>query len=160
MTDVLKWIEGEFKYTEHYNGCESEHIFCAARKEIKQLRAQLKGRGHDTTCDGPSLPSQVKVGGFTHTIEDWDPREAESRDHFGECQRNRKLIRVDCSYGDRQSAKTLLHEILHVIYSEWSIKDSDDEEAVVDSMSNGLHAVYRDNPELMRWIADRLGGEK
>ncbi len=106
------------------------------------------------------FPSQVKVGGFTHTIESWDHKEADSRGSFGECQRNRRLIRVDKSFGERQSAKTLLHEILHVVYAEWTIKQGDDEEAVVDATSNGLHAVYRDNPELMRWIADRLGGDE
>ncbi len=103
-----------------------------------------------------TLPTKIKVGGFIYTVEPWDPREADTRKRFGECLSDRKILRIDLSYGTRQAAKTLLHEILHAICTEWSIDKPDDEESMVDPLSNGLHAVYRDNPEAMKWIGKIL----
>jgi hypothetical protein len=39
--DVLTRIERATRGAEHWEGCESEHLLCAAHREIKTLRQRL-----------------------------------------------------------------------------------------------------------------------
>lgn len=74
-------------------------------------------------------------------------------------------------------ANTLLHEILHVIYTQYLLdeamvvqnkkKSSDmvrkedkeiSEERIVNSIANGLTEMYTRNPRIAEWLWERLNG--
>ncbi len=44
---------------------------------------------------------------------------------------------------------TILHEVLHVIYDEYALSESDKEERIVSAFTNGMCQVMRDNPDVM-----------
>ena len=98
------------------------------------------------------LPKSVKVGPFTYSVLDWDTHEANDRTRFGEHSGDLQVIRVDTSYGHQRSACTLLHEILHAIFSVWNMEHTDSEERIVKSLANGISTVWADNPEVFAWI--------
>lgn len=108
-------------------------------------------------ADTFQLPESVKVGAFAYEIIAWDAKEAADTKHYGEASQRQQRIRIDISFGRRRAASTLLHEILHCIWMAWSMHEGDPEERVMDTLESGLAAVYCDNPEVMRWIAESLG---
>jgi len=55
-------------------------------------------------------------------------------------------------------ANTLLHEIMHVIYHNYSIGTPEEEEKIVESFSNGLFAFLRQNQNFV--IEELLGNKK
>ena len=103
-----------------------------------------------------SLPTHVKVGVFDYRIESWNSKDANSSRRYGETDNDQKKIRIDESYSGRQTATTLLHEIQHAIWSLWTIESKYNEEDTIVRMTHGLATVWRDNPDLMQWIHERL----
>jgi hypothetical protein len=53
-------------------------------------------------------------------------------------------------------AETLLHEISHVVWWVYNLKDEDDEERTVHTMATGLTQVFRDNPKVLEYIKESL----
>jgi len=98
------------------------------------------------------LPAKVKVGYHDYKIETWHPSEASGARRYGETNGISRTIRIDTSFSPRQTAETLLHEILHCICDIWNIEDEDKEERVVSAMSAGLATVWRDNPDVLSFI--------
>jgi hypothetical protein len=49
---------------------------------------------------------------------------------------------------------TILHELLHgVVYMfDINFRNSREEEKVVRKIANGLHTVFKDNPEFVEWL--------
>lgn len=85
--------------------------------------------------------------------------DAASKERYGECDNNKKLIAVDVQWGDGQVAKTLLHEILHAVSNAMALdaKEFECDEDMVNPMANGLAAVMRDNPKTFKAIMEALG---
>lgn len=102
------------------------------------------------------LPKQVKIGWRIFTIEAFDRLEAIGRDRYGECNKVSGVIRVDTVHGPRQTAETLLHEIMHAMFSVWALREKDGEEEIVGTASHALCSVWVDNPEVLAWIASQL----
>jgi hypothetical protein len=62
-------------------------------------------------------------------------------------------IHLQEKYPTRQKAgEVALHEALHVVWDERGLSDSDGEERIVTSMSRGIFALLRDNPEFREWL--------
>ena len=55
---------------------------------------------------------------------------------------------------------TLVHELLHGVWSVTHLSDEDKEERVVASIATGWLAVLRDNPELCNFINAVITMEK
>jgi hypothetical protein len=105
------------------------------------------------------LPASVKIGHADYGIVIMGAAESTSRDRWGECSHVEGVIRVMRYFpNSRQAAETLLHEINHAIYAVWGVDDADREERVVEHMTAGLTCVLRDNPWLLAWLAECLGG--
>jgi hypothetical protein len=68
----------------------------------------------------------------------------------------RQTIRVDVSYGARQAAETLLHEILHCAFAVFPIYEKDEEERIVKGMSACLATIWRDNADVLSWIGEAI----
>jgi hypothetical protein len=107
----------------------------------------------------PDWPLRIKVGFHDYILEDWPVVEAALAHRHGECDRNRKVIRVCRQFGDFKAAQTMLHEIMHACYCEYNIYDEDVEERTVGALSLALAAVWRDNPGVFAWIAAQIANE-
>ena len=102
------------------------------------------------------FPSKIKIGARDYVLEDWHPTHAAEDGKFGTCDTNYGVIRVCRNHGEQKAATTLIHEIMHAIYAEYSISPDDDEERTVHALSNGMAAVWRDNPAVFAWVGYHL----
>lgn len=108
----------------------------------------------------PGLPSHVTVGPHRITVRaDADTgrllREEDSR---GDSRPDQLLIRLDTDRPHTAVAETLLHEVLHIVWNQTSMRSSeacrDIEEAAVQALTPWLLGVLRDNPELVAYLTD------
>ena len=99
------------------------------------------------------LPNKVRVACFDIEIEEWDHRNATADGNFGTFSCIELKIRIDTTCHPIMIAEVLQHEILHAIYWAYVIKDKDEEERIVSVMATALVQVYRDNPEIMKYIS-------
>jgi hypothetical protein len=57
---------------------------------------------------------------------------------------------------------TLLHELLHAVWHNTDLRGEigkNLEERVIRNLTSGLVALFRDNPQLLKWIVKRLSGK-
>src|SRR5262249_9512432 len=59
-------------------------------------------------------------------------------------------IEVEKGQTPSRERVTLIHELLHAIYTETGLKVGDDEEKIVSLFASSLCMVLRDNPDLVR----------
>ncbi len=90
------------------------------------------------------IPSTVKVGGHTYTVQRriWEERD----DVDGQTLHRLRLIRLDGR--DPDPRDTLVHEILHVIDYVYNAGQLD--EGTVRRLGEGIYQVLRDNPVWVR----------
>ena len=106
-------------------------------------------------------PTQVKVGYRTLKIEYVRPEfiNDDMTESFGEYRSREGRILIQDSLVGQERCNTTWHEILHsVVYifslnqANGPLKEDDAEELVVNTISNAMMGVYRDNP----WLLDML----
>ena len=106
-------------------------------------------------------PTQVKVGYRTLKIEYVRPDfiNDDMTESFGEYRSREGRILIQDSLVGQERCNTTWHEILHsVVYifslnqANGPLKEDDAEELVVNTVSNAMMGVYRDNP----WLLDML----
>lgn len=98
------------------------------------------------------FPTNIKIADRIYSIENWDARLATASNRYGECDKNNRIIRVDTQYGQYQAASTLLHEVMHGIWQEYSIEDGDNEERTIGFLQTALMQVFQDNPAFLAFI--------
>lgn len=105
------------------------------------------------------IPKKVRIGYLDYKIEEYQDDEFEG-DYSPQSQRIR--IRT-LGRSSAFIANTLLHEVMHGVYYHSSLKspnssdsDTETEENVVNGMSNMLSQVFRDNPDLIRYLLKTL----
>lgn len=93
-----------------------------------------------------SIPSEIKVGGYTYTIEKKSPVYVDNSPCYGGCDFSRKVIELDSEY-ESTMPETLIHELLHAIVEESGLRDlkNADEETIIRVMSKGLIQVMEQN---------------
>ena len=55
-------------------------------------------------------------------------------------------------------ANTLIHELMHVVFREYHLKDRSREERVVTTLGFGMTAIYAQNPWVLPYLEDLLHG--
>jgi Zn-dependent peptidase ImmA (M78 family) len=104
-----------------------------------------------------TLPRKIKVGAY-----DWRIKViTDPSDFYGEASFEKAVITIwpaNHQSPDRVVG-TVLHELLHVIYTNEDLEDRAVhsapealEEDIVTGFETGLIALYRDNPKLLNWI--------
>jgi Zn-dependent peptidase ImmA (M78 family) len=63
-------------------------------------------------------------------------------------------IKVDSEVREDRKVNILIHELLHALYERYGLEDGEKEEAVVESLANGLSALFKDNPKLVDYIKE------
>ena len=105
-------------------------------------------------------PRRVKIGAYWYTIK--YSKQVEDR-CVGMCFHHAKSIRIQSDLSLRMLAQVLLHEIMHGIYYEYGLTNSEQsdadnaagmvhEEAAVNGISAGIMQVLVDNPGFRRFL--------
>mgnify|MGYP003137272492 FL=1 len=105
----------------------------------------------------------IKIGFADIKIERVAPSFRKSNtDYFGQYLSRENKIEIQKEVDGIDYATTLLHEILHaVIYLSslnadgGCLKEEDNEEQVVNSITNYLMGVFRDNPKVLEIIKEK-----
>ena len=98
------------------------------------------------------LPTKVKVGIFDYAIIAWGSNSANAQRRFGEFSVMENCIRIDVAAHQFKIVDTLIHEINHAIFYVYKLEDADNEERICSTMASAWAAVYRDNPEIIKWL--------
>ncbi|MDR2902130.1 MAG: hypothetical protein LBU87_03385 [Lactobacillales bacterium] len=92
---------------------------------------------------------KIKIGGITYKISCVDPAYCEN--NMGKVVQISEKIFLNKGLSSEALEQTLLHEILHVIYNNAALSQGDDEERIVTAISNGLYALFVDNPHAFKF---------
>ena len=106
------------------------------------------------------LPDKIKIGWKDVKIEKVKTSFIKNNsDYWGQYIARESKIEIQEEAKGIDLANTLLHEIIHAIVYHSSLnseggplKDGDEEEQAVNSMTNSLMGVFKDNP----WLLDTL----
>lgn len=102
------------------------------------------------------LPASIRVAAFDFAVVPWHPMSAAADRRYGEFSSMEGCIRVDPQAGDIKTCDTLIHEILHAVYWAYTINEQDNEERTVSMIATALVQVFRDNPDLLRFVRKAL----
>lgn len=94
-----------------------------------------------------TLPDKIRISSLDWTIK-LDPLYCKANQICGESNMMRQVITLDPTLSHEMIMVTLMHEIMHVICWQYSLREVIDhktEELVVNSISNGFYAAIKDN---------------
>ena len=100
------------------------------------------------------LPPSIRVGYRDFKLEHWPVNEARADQSYGQCDKGNAIIRIDASISASVTANTVLHELLHAC---WTHIPEEHEELTVSVLADHLTQVWRDNPELVKWLTKNIG---
>jgi hypothetical protein len=112
-------------------------------------------------------PNNVKVGWKDIRIEYIEPQfERNNADFWGQFLSRKGVIEIQKEIQGDDLANTLLHEILHaIVYASslnsegGALEDHKDEEQTVNSITNHLMAVIKDNPWFLDFLKEQIKPE-
>lgn len=104
------------------------------------------------------LPKKAKVGPHTYTLRAVENLESLT-DQTGGVTFSEAVIVYDPAQAHTQLRDTLLHELLHCVIFETplrkELKDSEEEEKLVWTLSPRILALLRDNPQLVAFLTEK-----
>jgi len=100
-----------------------------------------------------ALPDPLRVGHLDYNVV---PSYAVEGNR-GECDFANRVIFVQDRLGDVEKANVLLHEILHAAWDAGDLADVNPEEKIVTILANQLTAIWRDNPDFVRFMEASFG---
>jgi len=109
-------------------------------------------------------PSEIKIGWKDIKIEYVDPSFFQNNsDYWGQFLTRKGKIEIQKEIDGDDLANTLLHEILHaIVYASslnsdgGALEDHKDEEQTVNSITNHLMSVFKDNPWFLKWLDHKI----
>jgi len=105
------------------------------------------------------LPSTIRIGPFTYSINVWPLGDHESIGRFGNCIPDALRINI-CSEmpSPHKAMEVFLHELTHAIMAILYIDEQRaDSESIASGMGIGFTMAFRDNPWLIPWIENCVG---
>ena len=109
------------------------------------------------------MEKKVKIGYQDINIERETSTIQKQTDCYGEYDHRKNSITIQNGLGPLDEANTLLHEILHGIAYINSLTQTgqpldkeNSEEVVINTMTNGLAQVFRDNKWLLPYFKDKF----
>lgn len=104
-------------------------------------------------------PKKVKIGPHKYRIG-YGPLKGEGADQIGVCHTHRAEIHIKEGLARTIEQESLLHEILHAIWSAQGLDNSDNkdglvkEEQAVAALAPGILAVLKNNLELVKYLLE------
>ena len=109
------------------------------------------------------MEKKIKMGYQDIVIERETSTFQKQTDCYGEYDHRKNSITIQNGLGPLDEANTLLHEILHGIAYINSLTQTgqpldkeNSEEVVINTMTNGLAQVFRDNKWLLPYFKDKF----
>ena len=93
---------------------------------------------------------KLKIGGAIIAVE-----EAEM-DEYGRFDHEKEKIFLRSGLQGLQRHRTLLHEIIHVVWSEYDLPTDPVEETCVRRLESGLSAFIMDNPDVAKALVSGI----
>jgi hypothetical protein len=98
------------------------------------------------------IPNSIKIGYIDYAFDFWPETFASTEEAQGEFFPNSQKIGLkEATIPSRSGVNTILHEILHGIIYQYGL-ETNEEEKIVTTLSNGLTTVLVDNPWLINYI--------
>ena len=99
------------------------------------------------------IPNSVKIGYIDYNFDFWPDSFASTEEAQGEFfSQAQKIGLKESTIPSRFGVNTVIHEILHGIVYQYGLDPIDNEEKIVNTLSNGLTTVFVDNPWLINYI--------
>lgn len=102
------------------------------------------------------LPAHLRVGPVVYRVVEMDYQDAAAQGVDGLCELGQRTIRIREDLNRDDQARILLHEVLHAAYNMGDLSDGCTEEKVVTVLANWVTAIWRDNPDFVRFMNDAL----
>jgi len=131
------------------------------RKKSKHFKKPLK----PITVEVVGLPNNVRIGYKDVKIKYVRPdyKKWEMTDCFGEYDYRQNIIQVQHDLCGQEMANTIFHEIMHAAVQvsglnqeKAPLEKPEDEEAVVNQLTNVMMGVFRDNEWMVDMLKDQL----
>jgi hypothetical protein len=107
-----------------------------------------------------SLPNEIVFGSRLIKLDYIDHETASKKKIFGEFESDKNLMTLDKSLNPIEMSNTLLHEICHLIHSEYLIElPAKTEEVVCNSIGNGMCHILYQNQDLLEFLYKSLKKE-
>ena len=104
-----------------------------------------------------SLPNEIVFGSRLIKLDLIDKETASKKKIFGEIDCDSNTLTLDKSLDNIQTINTLLHELCHMIHSEYLIElPAKAEELVCNSTANGLCHILYQNQNLLEFLYKSL----
>ncbi len=110
----------------------------------------------------PKLPNKITVGGHDITVT-WgkDLKAHDGEAAWGLYGKSDNTIEIadDLKTKQSQVVEVLLHELLHAMIFEGNLQTylKSKEEHVVDVLAKQMTIMFKQNPDLLKFIGDNLG---
>ena len=103
-------------------------------------------------------PEVVQIGYVDYKIIGISSDEAEKLGVNGHFLKEKQEIHYDETLNRTALTNVIIHECIHAIIDmhDLKFKNDDEEEKVVTSISNGMTALFRANPQLLKFIVENL----
>jgi len=101
------------------------------------------------------LPKRITVGWRTFKVAGFD--NASKAEYSGQADVVAGELRFNLNHDDQFLAQILLHELIHSIFQVYTDNEGVSE-GMVDALASGLQTLWRDNPELIKWLDHRIKG--
>jgi len=131
------------------------------RKKSKHFKKPLK----PITVEVVGLPNNVRIGYKDVKIKYVRPdyKKWEMTDCFGEYDYRQNIIQVQHDLCGQEMANTIFHEIMHAAVQvsglnqeKAPLEKPENEEAVVNQLTNVMMGVFRDNEWMVDMLKDQL----
>ena len=96
------------------------------------------------------IPKTIKIAGHLYRTKIKNGTWSGDTMSRGQVNTNVLAIKLDKNMPKSRKGETLVHEIIHAIYHEYGLEDTDKEERIVSVLSTGLYQVLVDNPKLKK----------
>lgn len=109
----------------------------------------------------PKLPKNIRIGGLDFKVVPIRGELNESRTTVGNYRPHAQVIGLHEGLTDQALGNTLIHEVLHALFSHQGLDESsikECEEFTVNSFANGIAMIMRQNPKLMGQIQALIDG--
>jgi len=105
------------------------------------------------------LPESVKIGYVDYQFDFWPDTFASTEEAQGEFfQSAGKIGLKESTLDSIHGVNTVLHEIMHGIIYQYGLVETlgEKEEVTVNTITNGLTTVFKDNPWLVDYIKKHI----
>lgn len=109
----------------------------------------------------PSIPAKLRIGPYIYTINKVPEIKVDGNPAYGMHELGTLTIQIQEGLPPALEASCILHEIVHAVFGITGLyKTEEQEEAIVEGLSNGICQVILDNKGLMPYIESLLNEQK